>query len=198
MWYNYNNIKGKKPNENLLGKRFGELTVKAYTRLERSKGLTGYWLCKCSCGIEIFIRGNKIHDAIGCQSCACSISARTKKGGKYLNIKHYSIKRRIYREYIKRARYKGYDFLLTEEEFFKLLKGNCYYCGIEPQIQQIKDTLSLRDGPFTRNGIDRINSNKGYILNNVVSCCTYCNNAKSNKTLEEFNNWIQRLIMFNK
>ena len=41
------------------------------------------------------------------------------------------------------------------------------------------------------NGVDRVNSNKGYILENCVSCCSWCNFSKSNRTVEEYKNWLQ-------
>lgn len=43
------------------------------------------------------------------------------------------------------------------------------------------------------NGIDRIDNQKGYSLDNVVACCRICNNAKSDMTVHEFHSWIMRI-----
>jgi len=55
-----------------------------------------------------------------------------------------------------------------------LLQSNCYY----------SDQHSL---PETGIGLDRINNNLGYILTNVIPCCSDCNTSRSNKyTVEEW------------
>ncbi|MFA5048406.1 MAG: hypothetical protein WC516_05295 [Patescibacteria group bacterium] len=61
-------------------------------------------------------------------------------------------------------------FNITFEEFLSFWQKPCFYCGSE--IETI--------------GLDRIDNNKGYELENVVSCCKRCNTAKSNMTYKEF------------
>lgn len=46
----------------------------------------------------------------------------------------------------------------------------CYYCG------DVKNY----------NGIDRVDSSKGYILNNCVPCCEICNKMKLNYTVDSW------------
>jgi hypothetical protein len=53
---------------------------------------------------------------------------------------------------------------LTKEQFDNITKHPCYYCGI------------MQDKGF--NGIDRMDSIKGYEIDNCVSCCTECNMMK--------------------
>jgi hypothetical protein len=53
---------------------------------------------------------------------------------------------------------------LTKEQFEPIIKQNCYYCGI------------MQEKGF--NGIDRMDSTKGYEIDNCVSCCTDCNMMK--------------------
>ena len=43
------------------------------------------------------------------------------------------------------------------------------------------------------NGIDRIDSSKGYVKGNVVTSCKYCNTAKNTMTQQEFKEWIVRV-----
>lgn len=61
------------------------------------------------------------------------------------------------------------DFELTKEQFYNLISQPCYYCG---------------DKEKEFNGIDRIDSQKGYIIDNCVTCCEYCNKMKLDYTTE--------------
>ncbi len=54
---------------------------------------------------------------------------------------------------------------LSIKQYKKLINNSCFYC---------KNEL-----PLTGCGLDRKDSTKGYVLNNVVPCCTRCNNVKN-------------------
>lgn len=97
------------------------------------------------------------------------------------------------------ARKRGLEYTLTREEFIKLTSSNCFYCGSEPK--NICKSLSSKgkygnNGDYIYNGIDRIDQNKGYIIENCVPCCKTCNWAKGEKTLEEFMIWIKNIVNF--
>ena len=76
------------------------------------------------------------------------------------------IKDRLLREKIGKIKRGAIDRNISYElsdDFVKpLLIKNCYYCG-EPESM----------------GLDRINSNIGYIESNVVPCCGICNIMKN-------------------
>lgn len=74
-----------------------------------------------------------------------------------------------YRLYIYRSNRDGYEFKLTLTEFGKLVNGKCYYCSIPKRKYLL--------------GIDRLDNSKGYIKNNIVTCCKICNIMKN--TLNE-------------
>jgi hypothetical protein len=79
-----------------------------------------------------------------------------------------------YNEYKKRAIEKlQKEFNLTSMEFLEIISNNCYICGKESNDEHL-------------NGIDRIDNDKGYNLDNVSSCCGECNYMKKNYDLEEF------------
>lgn len=77
--------------------------------------------------------------------------------------------RKMLCSYKGRAKRKGYEFELTEEDFRQLDTLTCEYCGGDEKM-----------------GYDRIDSNLGYTLDNVTPCCYVCNTMKSNLTREEF------------
>jgi hypothetical protein len=43
------------------------------------------------------------------------------------------------------------------------------------------------------NGIDRVINTVGYTVNNCVPCCFVCNKAKSDRDLDEWNSWLNRI-----
>ena len=48
-----------------------------------------------------------------------------------------------------------------------------------------------RNSTYIYNGIDRIDSDKGYKIGNVVSCCKQCNYAKGKQSQPNFIEWIK-------
>lgn len=72
--------------------------------------------------------------------------------------------------YQKSAESRGYIFRLSFKEFSQLITGAyCEYCGASGKM-----------------GIDRIDNSKGYLPDNVISCCKACNTTKGVKSKEEY------------
>jgi 5-methylcytosine-specific restriction endonuclease McrA len=76
----------------------------------------------------------------------------------------------------------------------------CYYCGSAPwrvfngaKYKKDRSQYAKDNGDFIYNGLDRIDSSLGHTYNNIVPCCYNCNSSKSNHTLIEFLEWIDRL-----
>jgi hypothetical protein len=157
----------------LTGKRFGMFVV--IKRVENNKWGQTKWNCLCDCGnIKSVQSSALIHGKS--LSCGCR--------GYVIGESNFN---RLFDGYRRKAKI---SFELTKEEFRKLVKGNCFYCGKSPS--QIKKDKQLR-GEFVYNGIDRIDSSKGYTLNNCVSCCGTCNKAKLLMSQTEFYSWIERV-----
>ena len=101
----------------------------------------------------------------------------------------------IFSNYKSRAKIKKLEFNITKEEFKKLIFSNCEYCGIEPsgfRLDRIKSKKEINNAAYS-NGLDRLDSSGGYILDNVVPCCEDCNKAKRNLTKKQFLNLITRI-----
>ena len=90
--------------------------------------------------------------------------------------KYYTPKGRLY-AYRKGAKKRDLEFLLTLEEFKMYWKKPCSYCGAE--IKTI--------------GLDRIDNSKGYIKDNIISCCRECNTIKRAMTQKDFINKIRKI-----
>jgi 5-methylcytosine-specific restriction endonuclease McrA len=67
------------------------------------------------------------------------------------------------------AKRRGIEFLLTEEQAVEMIKKPCTYCG-KPKSS----------------GIDRIDSNGIYTIENCEPCCWTCNSRKGTKSKEVF------------
>jgi hypothetical protein len=90
--------------------------------------------------------------------------------------------REIYMDYVRNSRKRAREFKLTQEEVSELIQKNCEYCGAGPSnLKRSRNRRSRRfNEGFLYNGIDRKDSAIGYILSNVVPCCSRCNQIKTN------------------
>lgn len=99
---------------------------------------------------------------------------------------------RRYKEYIQGAKARNIDFNLSYDEFKSIVSKDCVYCGSKPQYMSRIIGVDTEVGAFM-NGIDRVDSNKGYFIDNCVPCCQYCNTMKSNYPLDFFLNHISKI-----
>jgi hypothetical protein len=167
----------------LTGQRFGRLTV--IQRSENNRWGAATWWCRCDCGIEREVLSNALRRGMT-RSCRC-LRREVSRDRKFLPD-GAAAKNQIYLRYKIGAGRRGLEWALSEEQFFDLTSGNCRYCGRQPSSKK-----KLKSGSsFTYNGIDRRDSSKGYVEDNVVSCCKICNYAKGKLGEREFILWIQR------
>lgn len=107
----------------------------------------------------------------------------------------YSPQKALYRTYQKAsAAKKGLSFTLPFGLFVSLTSLPCHYCGVSPQ-QVIKGRRGGDD--YRYNGLDRVDSSKGYIAENVVPCCRRCKSAKSDASVADFVSWARRVVSHN-
>ena len=81
---------------------------------------------------------------------------------------------------------RGLYWGLTLEEFESLSYQNCHYCGLEPSNKR-------KDQNKKTSGLDRVDNEYGYYLENVVPCCKICNMWKGTMSLSEFYNHIKKI-----
>jgi hypothetical protein len=175
------------------GDKFGRLTVISYTdRIDKK----GEYKCKCDCGNITYARTHSLKTGKH-KSCGCLMKESVAK--RFTLPDNQGLINELYKNYKSSAINRGYEFLLSKENFKNLIFNNCYYCGSEP-LKNI--SLSRRRkiiiNDFKYNGIDRLNNETGYTLENVVSCCYICNNAKNILTEKEFLEWIEKIYSYQK
>lgn len=179
----------------LINKKFGKLTVIKIVNREERKLLKNLittkindtsCLCVCDCGKELVMSVFDVKNKR--KSCGCSAH---DKIGIPRKLHHYPISK-VYIRYIHSAKRRKIEFSLTKEQFAYLISKNCCYCNSTPSKISKNQCMPEIDYIYW-NGIDRLDSSKGYILNNCVPCCMNCNYAKGEMTKEHFLNHIKKI-----
>ena len=168
--------------KDLKGQKFGALTPTV------RQGTTAYgkiiWLCICDCGNKT--KANSNHLLSGARvSCGC----------RKLNKQQYHLKIEdicttyVFKQYQKSAKMKNREFNLSKNDIKDFIFNKCYYCDSLPYNifnSGRKKYHSTFEITCKYNGIDRLDSSIGYIKNNCVTCCKYCNIMKNNLSVEDF------------
>lgn len=172
----------------LTGKKFGKLTVVDYAGSNKDR--LSIWNCLCDCGNTKIANGHRLRNG-ELTSCGC-----LKKTSPW---RKFSKEESSYRDLWKRHKHnrnsesrKDYGYL--DYEVWKCISlKDCFYCGNPPQKKTSRYNVDI-----FANGIDRIDSNLGYVSSNVVPCCFHCNVAKGEFTTEEFFEHLIKILKFSK
>ena len=161
------------------------MTVVSKAESEKNKTATkAKWVCLCDCGKMITMRTDSLKrnkmPSCGCAALEAHKIKSSKIGTAY---------RSALAEYKAGARRRGLQWTITDPFAMQLLIGNCYYCGSALP----RTVCSVAGEIFRCTGIDRLDNTHGYVQHNVVSCCSVCNIAKSDKSVNEFKDWIVRV-----
>lgn len=179
----------------LNGFKIGKLAVlylsdlkKEYNSKRGGKINFRLWTCLCECGKIVLLTPSQLRCG-HIKSCGCSlleyrsINARKEKG--------YAAKTQIFLSYQIGAKERNLSWELSREYFIEITQKNCFYCGSPP------NNISKRNsGDFIYNGIDRIDNNLGYSINNIVSCCKNCNRAKLEMSIDDFLSFIKKVYKY--
>lgn len=191
------------------GYRIGDYElVKIFERRQ-----SGRWYAKClKCGtIQVISVANaQKRSRPGCYNCNPGKGQRVPQKDNLIfsSIKPtlYSRDERYFVDYKRKIenlnkrsattgrKYK--EWKLTLPQFSNLIHQKCYYCGAEPEYKDYYTTRSFPDQKLFANGIDRIDSDLGYTVENCVPCCTICNHMKLDLTQEQFYSHINKILNY--
>lgn len=185
------------------GDKHGRLTVISHSGKDhRNKHL---WLCLCECGNEKVVVGDNLSSGKS-NSCGClKTEFLARRGNQYglYDDREVALLKVQYSHLKRRNKLKGFSDVISLDEFCTISKSPCKYCGleyskeIEDRVNESKKQKRLSDHVLKCNGVDRVDSSKGYTVENSVACCKYCNTAKNTMTESEFYAWIKRVYEFN-
>jgi len=110
------------------------------------------------------------YGADGRHSTCIACNNKLTKAYKRANKEKISVQRKTHRQtlfgkfqaYKEKAQARGFDFDISFDGFQFFWQKPCSYCG--SKIETV--------------GIDRVDNNKGYDINNCVPCCEVCNKMK--------------------
>lgn len=164
----------------LTGQTFGRLTVLSRASSTRYGIL---WTCSCSCGRICEIRGGMLRSRRHpTKSCGCILHEMRKRGLR--KPKANGALTLLFASYKSASKRRRIEFELTLSEFEYIVAQPCYYTGRVPSTAHKTFNGPLRKIVF--NGIDRLDSTRGYVVGNCVPCCWEINRAKNNLDFESF------------
>ena len=100
----------------------------------------------------------------------------------------------VWNSYRGSAKSRGLLFDLDLREFREMTLSKCHYCGSPPCHATQKWNVKTKQVDFYHwNGIDRVDSNEGYTMENCVPCCITCNRMKLNLDVEDFLNRVRQI-----
>jgi len=173
---------------NYKGLKTGRLIVEVHLGVYRKSGYN-VWGCLCDCGARIAVRSRELLK-YKTQSCGCmNRELSSKRSGSNRKGVGVSAFNQLLYNYKRSAEKRGYDFLLTNNQFKNLVESPCLYCGShrETKAPRSKGT----NGDYFYTGIDRVNNNLGYTVANSAPCCKQCNIAKGSLSNYDFFKWIK-------
>ena len=155
----------------VTGKKFGKLTVTSRSHRD-TKNRRWFWNCRCDCGSDCVVATKNLQRNPDID-CGCGHFERQSSASRLPD--NQSLFNAIYLRFKSNAKRKERVFELTREQIRDIVTGPCHYCGVLPSHEFKKAKLY---GSISVNSIDRVDSLKGYTIDNVVSCCMTCNTMK--------------------
>jgi hypothetical protein len=130
--------------------------------------------CKIKKPLENFYRRKKHYrpECIPCQAISEKIWRTANKDyiSNYNRIRSKTMASR-YAQVKSHNKLRYNNVNLSFEDYCTLISLDCIYCGIELEL--------------SGKGLDRLDSNKGYIVENCVPCCRMCNVIKNEYSLDK-------------
>lgn len=92
------------------------------------------------------------------------------------------LRRSILRQYKRQAVDRGIKWTITDNHFYALIRGLCYYCGWQPLAMQ------------QFNGVDQFDESLGFTPQNSVPICPGCASMKQDLSPEELWQHVKRIM----
>lgn len=153
------------------GTKFGRLTatgntkfVAAFSRYKGKMRNQTFWEFTCECTPDVHVWK---------QASSIKTGAVISCGNGCWRFKTHAVQHAVYAGYRTDARRRDLPFDISFADAVAFFDLNCTYCDSPPS-----NTRRVKSYVITFNGIDRIDTTKGYSKDNCVPCCKRCNYAK--------------------
>lgn len=161
-----------------VGRRIGTLTVLSYAGRKsgrRNGKSVGHWLCKCDCGNEVEVRIDNLNSkSRKNKTCGCGRSGSSNYSWKGCG----DLSGEKWGQICKSARERDIEVAITIQDAWDLYQkqdGKCALTGW-PLVLYVNGRSTSSD---TDASLDRIDSSKGYILDNIQWVHKHINQAKN-------------------
>lgn len=198
----------KKVKADLIGKRFTRLVVigPAPNHISPDGTVRARWECLCDCGGKT-ITSTSCLTRNHTKSCGCWSRDNAKKmmtGNKNYEkrIKGTKDIRTTYYNRVKKgANYRNLEFNITIEQMQELLEKQNYKCaltGIDLIMNRNNSAFKVLKGKSGYNtaSLDRIDSSRGYTLDNIQWIHKDVNFMKQDFSEETFINWCKLVVNY--
>jgi len=154
----------------------GTLQERGFNGIDRKDQTKGYIVenCVSCCKLCNYMKGST-SDEVFIKRAEHILTFQNKISGNLYPECFASHKSSSYSAYKWRAIKKQIDFLITPTDYGNIINKDCYLCGKQNDNSH-------------KNGIDRIDNSKGYILDNIKTCCCECNYIKKDYQLNDIMN----------
>jgi len=186
-----------KNTKDISGQKFGKLTAIKISEKRYKTARCLLWDCVCDCGNTVAVPGTALRKG-ATKSCGCSRNTEESRGNqakkRMIDSEVLAINKLIHR-YKQSAEKRGYEWNLTFEQVQKIVHKPCKYCNTPPSIHIDTSSKFRGKSELLVSGIDRVDNSKGYVEDNIVPCCSFCNRAKNTLTEQSFFEWVKKVFI---
>ena len=163
----------------LTGMKFGKLTVTSFCMIDDRR--QALWNCMCKCGGKKVVKGSRLtsKEIIDC-GCGHRVRVGDISGRHFANIKSH-------------AKWRKLEFEIKIKDVWELYLKQNRKCA----LSGIPIGFDLKNESNTTASLDRIDSNRGYIMNNVQWVHKDVNQMKSDRSEHDFLEWIKKIHNYN-
>lgn len=176
----------------LTDKKFGKLTAIELLP-ERSRSGTRIWLCKCECGgIKKVISASLVGGMT--RSCGCEAHPRHSNNSNWKGYGDISLD--FYTTVKRNAIKRGIDFNVSIEYLWDLFlkqDSKCNLSGLPLSFGRV-----VKDRVNRTASVDRIDSSKGYVQENIQWVHKKINIMKNTYSQEEFITLCKQVVKYTK
>lgn len=167
--------------EDLVGQKFGFLTVASITSKSRKRA----WLCVCDCGESIvkYTHALKVSNIV---SCGCRLHRSGPDSTHWKSEGNISFPMPFFNSFKRGAKVRGLEFAITPadiEDLFEKQGHKCALSGVPIGFGDLTVPRKLRDVTAS---IDRIESSLGYTRENIQLIHKDINIMKMDNTQDYF------------
>ena len=162
-----------------LGQTFGKLTA-----ISKAPG-KGRWLCRCECGEQHTAIGSHLRNG---KTTECRKCALANRGIKRRRHSTGDMPKTFWDSVVRGANSREIDIVITAEEAYSVLEDQEWKCALSGV-----DIRFRTKGRENTASLDRINSDKGYVVGNVQWVHKVVNFMKRDLDQQTFIEWCERI-----